>query len=71
MGNINTVIFDIGNVLAQFCWQDAVKMMNLNADIEARLVDATIKSNTWNEFDRGVMSYEELVKEFINNDPGI
>lgn len=71
MSKINTLIFDIGNVLVDFCWQDAVGRMKLDENIAKRLVDATIKSQTWNEFDRGILSEEELTEEFISNDPDI
>lgn len=71
MSKINTLIFDIGNVLVDFCWQDAVGRMKLDENIAKRLIDATIKSQTWNEFDRGILSEEELTEEFISNDPDI
>ena len=71
MSKINTLIFDIGNVLVDFGWQDAVGRMKLDENIAKRLVDATIKSQTWNEFDRGILSEEELTEEFISNDPDI
>lgn len=71
MSKINTLIFDIGNVLVDFCWQDAIGRMKLDENIAKRLVDATIKSQTWNEFDRGILSEEELTEEFISNDPDI
>lgn len=71
MNKINTVIFDIGNVLVDYCWQTALSNMNLPKDIEDRLAIATIKSKMWDEFDRGVLSDEEILNGFIANDPQI
>lgn len=71
MNKIDTIIFDIGNVLVEFCWQRAVSNMGLDKNIESRLVNATIKSRMWDEFDRGILSEEEIHKGFIDNDPGI
>ena len=71
MNKINTVIFDIGNVMVEFCWRDAISNMNLPKDQADRLAKATILSEMWNEFDRGILTYEELVDGFVANDPEI
>jgi len=68
---IDTIIFDIGNVLVDFCWQKAIGNMKLDKQIEDRLVMATIKSSTWDEFDRGILTEEEIHQGFIDNDPAI
>lgn len=68
---IKTVVFDIGNVLTGFCWQDFFRKFNYPEDIYERLCQATVKSSAWCELDRGVMSDEEVMQEFIKNDPGI
>lgn len=71
MGQIDTVVFDIGNVLVDFCWKDAFDNMNLPQDIWDRLYKATVGNQMWNEFDRGILSEEEIVDGFIKNDPEI
>ncbi len=68
---ITTLIFDIGNVLADFVWEDHFRSFGFSDEIFERLAKATVKNDLWNEFDRGVMSDEELLQGFIDNDPEI
>lgn len=68
---ITTVIFDIGNVLADFVWEEYYHSFGFTEEVFDRLAKATVKNSLWNEFDRGVMSDEELLEGFIANDPGI
>lgn len=68
---ITTIIFDIGNVLADFTWEAHYRSFGYSEEILERLANATVKSPLWNEYDRGVMSDEELLQGFIDNDPQI
>ncbi len=68
---ITTIIFDIGNVLADFTWREHYEKFGFGADMVERLADATVRSPLWNEYDRGVMSDEEIIRGFIDNDPQI
>lgn len=68
---ITTIIFDIGNVLAGFNWEKHFHSFGFSEEIYERLSKATVKSSLWDEFDRGVMSEEEILQGFIKNDPGI
>lgn len=68
---ITTIIFDIGNVLADFTWEAHYRSFGYSEEIFERLANATVKSPLWNEYDRGAMSDEELLRGFIKNDPGI
>lgn len=66
---IRNIIFDIGNVLADFCWEAFYKGFGYEGEVLERLGKATVKSPVWSEVDRGVWSEEELVEGFIRNDP--
>lgn len=68
---IKNIVFDIGNVLVSFGWKEHFAKFNFPADIEERVIAATVKSGAWCEYDRGVLTDEEIVQGFINNDPGI
>lgn len=68
---IKNIVFDIGNVLAGFVWQDFYRGFGYSEEIFQKLADATVKSPMWNEMDRGAMSDEELLAGFIENDPSI
>lgn len=66
---IKNIIFDIGNVLAAFAWKDYFKSFGYSEDILERLSKATTLSPCWNEYDRGILSDEEILQSFIANDP--
>ena len=68
---ITTLIFDIGNVLADFIWEEYYRSFGFTEEILDRLAKGTVKDPMWNEYDRGVMTDEEVLQGFIDNDPGI
>ena len=68
---IMNIVFDIGNVLAGFAWQEFYLSFGFSEDIYEKLTKATIKSAFWNELDRGVLNDDELLEGFIRNDPSI
>lgn len=68
---IKTVIFDIGNVLTAFSWQQHFASFGYPAEIVERLGKATVLSPQWNEYDLGNLSEEEILQLFIRNDPAI
>ncbi len=68
---IKNIVFDIGNVLAGFVWQDFYRSFGFSEEIFDKLANATVKNPMWNEMDRGAMSDDELLAGFIQNDPSI
>lgn len=66
---IKNIIFDIGNVLASFRWQEYFAEFGLEQEIFDRLARATTLSESWSEYDRGILSNEEILQKFIENDP--
>lgn len=66
---IRTIISDIGNVLSGFTWYDFYKSKGYSEEMVERLAKATVKSDAWKEYDRGVLSEEEILNRFIANDP--
>ena len=65
----DTVVFDIGNVLADFSWQTWLAESGYSQDIRDRIAKASVHSPVWNEVDRGVWTYEEFVDGIVKNDP--
>ena len=53
---INTVIFDIGNVLADFCWEKMLHGFGLEGDAFEKVANATVHHPAWEEFDEGIMT---------------
>lgn len=68
---IKNIVFDIGNVLAGFIWQDFYHSFGYSDEIFEKLADATVRSTFWNEMDRGKLTDEELLEGFVKNDPSI
>lgn len=66
---IRNIVFDIGNVLVDFCWREHIAGYDFDKTMTERLGRAMILSPVWNEIDRGVWSNEELLEGFIANAP--
>lgn len=68
---ITTIIFDIGNVLADFTWKEHFESFGYDEAMVERIAAATVMSPKWNEYDRGVLSDQEIEAGFVENDPEI
>lgn len=66
---ITTIIFDIGNVLAKFRWEDCLTDLKFNDITKEVVANATVLNPIWNEFDRGVLSDEEVIDFCIHCAP--
>jgi len=66
---IKNIIFDIGNVLVDFCWEEDFHNKGLEGEIFERVANATTRNYDWNEFDLGNLTHEEIIEKFIENDP--
>lgn len=68
---IRNIIFDIGNVLAGFVWEEFFQSFGFSDEVFEKLADATVRSDFWNEMDRGKLTDDQLLEGFIQNDPSI
>ena len=67
---IQNIIFDIGNVLASFRWKDLFKDLGFTGEKFDRIAAATVLHPTmWNEFDRSLMSDEEIIAKCVEREP--
>lgn len=66
---INTVIFDIGMVLIDFCWRDMLHGFGLEGEDFEKVANATVRNQEWNEFDKGLVSVEEIIDIFAKEAP--
>jgi putative hydrolase of the HAD superfamily len=66
---IKNIIFDIGNVLVGFDWQEYMKGFGFSREKENAIAKAMFGSPAWNEVDRGVLSIDEIEQLFIENAP--
>lgn len=68
---IKNIIFDIGNVLADFRWKEFLEEKVNNQAMAERIAKATVLSKYWKEVDRGKWPEEKIIAAFIENDPEI
>lgn len=68
---IKNIIFDIGNVLAQFRWKEHIEELGYTGQIAERIAKATVCGPYWNELDRGVIPENEVIESFLKLDPQI
>ena len=71
MADIKTVIFDIGGVLVDFCWEEFLRNKGFSEEMIDRIGNASTRTKEWDEFDRGVLDTEGVIAGFIKNDPEI
>ena len=68
---IRNIIFDIGQVLAEFRWKEYIKELGFTEEINERIAKATVLSSYWNEVDRGVKTMPEIIELCVALDPEI
>lgn len=66
---IDTVVFDIGNVLVQFDWAGYLKSLSFDEITYEHVADAMFRNEDWVAGDLGTVTTEEWLQLFINNDP--
>jgi putative hydrolase of the HAD superfamily len=67
---IKNVVFDIGNVLVSFRWDDLATELGFDED-NIRVMNERVIGDRWNELDRGVMSEAEAVEYIKEALPGM
>ncbi len=66
---INTVIFDIGGVMVGLGRIHFFEQLGYSEQMCEKLMAATLKSPHWKEFDRGILSDEEVIDRFVQDAP--
>ncbi len=66
---IKNVIFDIGNVLVGFDWQNYLHAFHYDPQAEQAIANALFRSPLWAELDRGTIPFEELREKFAATAP--
>lgn len=66
---IKTVIFDIGNVLVDFCWQKMFHGFGLEGEAFEKIADATVRHQAWQDLDQGIITTEEAIEAFAKEAP--
>lgn len=66
---IKNIIFDIGNVLADFGWDKLFSRLGFEGEVFERVADATVRGPYWIEFDRSRMPDQEIIEAFYSLAP--
>ena len=64
---IKNIIFDIGNVLSDFRWKEAILECGFSPEVNTVLGDRIFLSDLWPEYDRGVMGDETVTEAIRKN----
>ena len=67
---IDTIIFDIGKVLAGYGWEDYLKSITSEPEVYSILEEAIFKNPAWVEHDKGLLDEEEEIRDFAAAAPG-
>lgn len=68
---IKNIVFDIGMVLVDFRYMDYCRDLGFDEETVHKLVNAMILSPDWNTLDMGIISQEELIERFKNDNPDL
>lgn len=68
---IKNIVFDIGNVLAEFCWEEFLGSFGFSEEVFQKVAKATAMNEDWNELDRGILPVEAVIDLFVENDPSV
>ncbi len=63
------VIFDIGNVLAAFDWERYMDSLGFDQETYEHVADAMFRNEDWEAGDLGLITTDEWLTLFIENDP--
>lgn len=63
------LIFDVGNVLIDFCWKKTCAMLNFSEEIVAAFEKNMVLTDDWNMLDEGTITQEEAIQIFISRIP--
>lgn len=59
---IKNVVFDVGNVLVDFCWRDVMADLGFSKELQEIFEKTVFGNKLWNELDRGVIEESEVVE---------
>lgn len=68
---INTVVLDVGQVLAAFRWEDYLRDCGYDAITREKVAKATVLSRYWGEQDRGALPEAEIIRACCELDPSV
>ncbi len=68
---INTIVFDIGNVLVNFRWKEYLIDCGYEEEKIQKISNATVNNRLWKEWDRGAEEAESLIEQCCKQEPEV
>ena len=68
---IRNIVFDIGGVLADFRIKEFLSEKGFDGTMIRRILNASVMSPYWGQFERGELTEEEALRGFASTDPEI
>ena len=69
MSEIKNVVFDVGDVLVDFCYRKMMKNLGFDEDAVDYLSDNMVLTEFWHELDLGIMTEAEALEKFTREIP--
>lgn len=66
---IDTIVFDVGNVLVDWNYTDYLERLGFSCAAKEAVTTAVFQSPVWNSLDKGTISPEDAIGEFISRAP--
>ncbi len=63
------IVFDIGNVLIAFAWEEYIQSLGFDEETCEHVADAMFRNKDWDAGDSGLVTTQEWLNLFIENDP--
>ena len=63
------VVFDIGNVLVAFSWEEYLKSLGFDEETYEHVANAMFRNEDWYAGDLGLVTTKQWLELFIENDP--
>ena len=67
--NIKNIVFDVGMVLINFCWEKHCRNLGFDETIIRAFETNMIYSEYWSRLDEGTLEESDAIKEFIKSMP--
>ncbi|MCR5773630.1 MAG: HAD family phosphatase [Lachnospiraceae bacterium] len=68
---IRNIVFDIGNVLADYRLKEFLAVKGFDAEMSKRILKASLMTPYWGQFERAEITEEEALERFASTDPDI
>lgn len=66
---IKNIVFDVGNVLIDFCWEKTCRMLGFSQEVIDAFGKNMVLTDMWDRLDEGTISQEDAIDNFVSSMP--